>query len=346
MYFADPNASWEGLDIEELGGTRRRQQGDILAQRACVYTEESGGCAVPTLGPLICFHPTLDGWLKEDASVCRFVHSWWKLAQGIFVCHHSPIEKGKWHIRNDPNQEGRSCSGMVQICTLSPTHLKSPILSHAVINFPMQPSHLLELNSRETSKHLCPVSSITDLPYLIKAQAIKAITSSYQREGSHIPAVWAHCICKRLVPGSPVCWTTLWLWRSLPNGIISKKTSINLSTSNGQSRQRTHQKDLIGLFANTSAIQHTCYDLERNVSSKLTVYSWPTIIPEGQYRAGCKRLQKISWCWVAGHSMEDEIQWKLMQGRKQPGSTGTLNDSKSAAASRERDLRFIADSLL
>lgn len=45
---------------------------------------------MPTLGPLICFliHPTLDGWHKEDPSVCRLVHSWWKLAQGILACLH------------------------------------------------------------------------------------------------------------------------------------------------------------------------------------------------------------------------------------------------------------------
>lgn len=77
-------------------------QGDILAQRACGLAEESAGCAVPTLGPLICFliHPTLDGWLKEDPSVCRLVHSWWKLAQGILACHHQPCRE-----RGGPRQE-------------------------------------------------------------------------------------------------------------------------------------------------------------------------------------------------------------------------------------------------
>lgn len=79
------------------------------------------------------------------------------------------------------------------------------------------------------------------------------------------------------------------------NGITSKKTSVNLSTSSGQSRQRAHQKDLTGLYANTSAIQHTCHDLERNVNSKLTVCLWPTIILERQPKADCKGLQKISW---------------------------------------------------
>ena len=82
----------EGLDVEELGCIRRGYQGDILAQRACGLAEESGGCAVPTLGPLICFliHPTLDGCLKEDPSVCRLVHTWWKPAQGILACHRQP----------------------------------------------------------------------------------------------------------------------------------------------------------------------------------------------------------------------------------------------------------------
>ena len=37
---------------------------------------------------------------------------------------------------------------------------------------------------------------------------------------------------------------------------------------------------------------------------------------------------------------------RIPRGRKQPGCTDTLNGSKSAAGSRERDLGFIADSLL
>jgi len=36
----------------------------------------------------------------------------------------------------------------------------------------------------------------------------------------------------------------------------------------------------------------------------------------------------------------------IPQGRKDPGSTDTLSSLKSAAASRERDLGFIADGLL
>lgn len=152
------------------------------------------------------------------------------------------------------------------------------------------------------------------------------------------------------MPDSPVHWTTFkgerWLWRSLPNGVTGKKTSVNLSTSSGQSRQRAHQKYLTGLCANTSTIQHTCHVLERNMNSRLTVYLCPQLFQRNNIKLTTKGYRKSPGTEQLGIPWQMKFSGSKCKGIPQPGCTDTLKSSKSCVASRERGLGFIAESLL
>lgn len=192
---------------------------------------------MPTLGPLMCFliHPTLDGWLEEDPSVCRLVHSGWKLAQRIFACPCQLLRKGRGTSgMRQANGAEKMCKGMVQICTSSSTDMNSPNLSHALTQkfFPCSPR--ITLNSAVQKLSVCVQFQPSPGLLNLSSRTLKGLGLDITK------SVLMHCICQRLVPGSPVCWATLKggkeVWGALPDGAASKKTNINLSPSSGQSQ--------------------------------------------------------------------------------------------------------------
>lgn len=169
--------------------------------------------------------------------------------------------------------EVRSCSGMVQICTLSSTGVNSPNLPCAVtLVFLCSPQ--MPRNSVTQTAVSIWVQFLASLDFLdLRSRSLKQLGLVITKSGltcllsEHIASARAGARHSFALDQSQRQALAV---ESSVNGIISKKTSINLSTSNGQSRQRAHQKDLTRLCGSTSVTQHTCNGLDRNMSSEFT----------------------------------------------------------------------------